>query len=198
MNTTQRVLKYVALAAAILLTISIIGGMAGGLLALLRVLGAVDPAPDVSPAPQTSSSADFYEEFPGVQALDLDLDIGAGDITFIKGNVLAVSASGLSRRLSCTQTDEALRVDYDFRLSSLLDGDPRAQITITLPEEPLSQITLSAGAGNVTADALSCDRLTLELGAGNFTCGSLSADSADISGGAGDVTISGLNAGSLS
>lgn len=197
MNTTQRVIKYVALAAAILLAISIIGGIVGGLFGLLRVLGAVDPAPDDSPAPQAPVSADFYEEFSGVRTLDLDLDIGAGDIVFVKGDVLSVSASGLSRRLSCTQAGDALRIDYDFHLSSLWDGDSRARITIALPEEPLSQITLSADAGNITADALSCDRLELELGAGNFTCGSLSADSADISGGAGNITVSGLSAGSL-
>ena len=175
MSMQQKIIKYIALALAIGLAVSIIGGILG----VIGLFGGFFGNDAVT------EEMMFY----GVKEdiCSLNIEINAADITIKEGDTFSVESN--LKNLHVTEKDECLNIVQTEKFRGSYKG---AVLTVTVPSEILESITLKTGAGKFTAENLTTERINFEFGAGEVSIDSLSATkSAHIEGGAGRVTISG-------
>lgn len=181
MTTTQKVIKYLAIAFAIFLTVTIIGGI----LSAVGLIGGIFTGEDITGDMQTYSvNADIQ---------NLDIVINAADIHIKEGDAFSVESN--LKDLKVNEKNGSLTIKDTTEMKVHLFGSTNsdAVLTIYVPVGTIfDHVNLTTGAGRLTVDHLSAETLDFELGAGEVTIGSLVAtSSADIEGGAGKITISG-------
>jgi len=175
MTTFQKVIKYLALAFAIFLTVSIIGG----------ILGAVGIFEGFLKPDNVTGDLKTYTISEGIN--ELDIEINAADFTIKQGDGFSVESN--LKSLKVTDTAGVLKIQDTKRLINNYKG---ATLVLYLPENAFfNKADIVTGAGKVDFEALSADFIELELGAGEVNIKSLNAfKSADIDGGAGKITVS--------
>ncbi len=176
MTTLQKIIKYFAIAVAVGLIVSIIGGLAG----IAGIFGGVLGEEGVS---------DTVKEYAvNAQIRDLEIEINAADLTIayaqdfcVKSNLAYLRVSDANGCLSITET----------RKNGLRYED--AVLTLYIPEGfAFEEVEISTGAAKLTAETLSAGSLKLDLGAGKVEIRELNAkEKAVINGGAGEIIISG-------
>ncbi|MBQ8893495.1 MAG: DUF4097 family beta strand repeat protein [Clostridia bacterium] len=173
MTTFQKVIKYLAMAFAILLTVSIIGG-------LISILGIFTGGDAVREDVKTYAvSSDIS---------NLEVKINAADFTIKQGENFSVESN--LKHLTVEDKGGVLSIKETKRFGSTYTG---AVLTLYIPATTVfEKASITTGAGKLTVDHLSADTMNLELGAGEVTIDTLIATSeADIDGGAGKITVSG-------
>ena len=176
MTTLQKVIKYLAMAFAIFLTVVIIGGILG----VFGLLGGLFTKEAVSEDMKTYSvSADIRK---------LNIRINAADLYIKEGAAFSVESN--LQHLTVTEKGNTLTVEETKKIQGNYQG---ATLTIYVPAGTVfDDVNLTTGAGRLTLESLSTNTLDFELGAGDVSITSLTAlKSADIEGGAGRITISG-------
>lgn len=178
MTTTQKIIKYLAIAFAIFLIVSIIGG----------VFGAVGIFGGFFSKKQTVSEMQTYSVTEDIKYLDIDIsaariDIKIGDSFSVESNIKNLQVVQKSNRLVIKQEKSAKIIGAD----KLND----AEITLFIPAKTVfNEVDISTAAGKLTVDSITSSILDLELGAGSATINTLSIlGSADIDGGAGQINI---------
>lgn len=176
MTTLQKVIKYLAMAFAVFLAVSIIGGILGAVGLFGGLLGGDAVAEDVK---TYAVSSDVSR---------LEVEINAADFTIKQGESFSVESN--LKHLTVADKNGVLTIKETKTFGSTYTG---AVLTLYIPVDTVfEKANITTGAGRLTADTLSADALKLELGAGEVNIGSLTALSrADIEGGAGKLTISG-------
>lgn len=176
MTTLQKVIKYLAMAFAVALTVSVVGGIVGAVNVFSGVFGesAVDEA------------FKTYEVSGDIHSLEVE--INAADFTIKQADHTQVESN--LKHLSVTEEAGVLRIRETKTFGADSSG---AVLTVCLPPFiELKEINIVTGAGRLTADRLTADRISLVLGAGEATIGTLiAATDIDIDGGAGKITVSG-------
>lgn len=174
MTPLQKTIKYCAIAFAVLLIVSIFGGI----FSALGLVGGFFEESNLLEQPKTYTVSSELTE--------LRLEISAAELTVKKASSFSVETN--LEDLTVKENGGILTVKQEHRIGSL-NG---ATVTVCIPEDTaLDKISVKTGAGRLTADALSAKHLKLELGAGEVTIGTLSAlSSAEIEGGAGKITVS--------
>lgn len=174
MTTFQKAVKYLAMAFAIFLIVSIFSGIfsAVGLLGGLGESGVADETKTYA------VSGDVH---------DLKIEIGAADLTVKAGEVFSVESN---LKYLSVETENGCLTLEETKKNGLNYTD--AVLTLYIPEGvTFGKINIVTGAGRLTAEVLSGDVLRLDLGAGQVQIGQLNANTrADIHGGAGQVTVS--------
>lgn len=176
MTTFQKVIKYLAMAFAVFLTVSIIGG----LLSMLGFLGGFFGSDAVSEDIQTYAvSSDISR---------LEVNINAADFSIKQGEKFSVESN--LKHLTVEDKNGTLFVRETKAFGSTYTG---SVLTLYIPADTtFEKVNIKTGAGKLTAEQLSADTMDLELGAGEVAIESLVATSGvDIEGGAGKITISG-------
>ena len=176
MTTAQKVIKYLAMAFAIFLTVSIIGG----LLSLFGLLGGFFSDDAVTEDIKTYSvSADIKS---------LEIKINAADFTIKQGESFSVESN--LKHLTVEDKNGVLTIKETKKYSKTYTG---AVLTLYVPADTVfDRADIITGAGRFTVDQLSARTMKFELGAGEVTIDTLSATTAiDIDGGAGRITIAG-------
>lgn len=175
MTTFQRAVKYLAMAFAIFLIVSIFSGIFGAA-GLLGSLGESGVAEETKVYPVS-----------GV-VRDLKIEIGAADLTVKTGEAFKVESN--LKYLSVEEENGCLVLE-ETRKNGLNYTD--AVLTLYIPEGvTFGKIDVVTGAGRLTVDTLSGDELRLDLGAGQVQISQLNANTrANINGGAGQILISG-------
>lgn len=175
MTTTQKIIKYLALAFAIFLVVSILGGIlkTAGLFGMLLTRDATLPESKV------------YSIEDPVQSLRLQ--INAADLTIRQGDVFQVESN--LKYLSVSVKNGVLSVVEDKKYTKDYKG---ATLILYIPADTVfEKADITTGACKLTAHELSANILRLELGAGDVLIRELNAlHKADIEGGAGKVTVS--------
>ena len=176
MTTLQKVIKYLAIAFAIFLTVAIIGGIlsAAGILSAVFVEDAV--------AEETKTYAI------GENIVNLNIRINAADLYIKEGEAFLVESN--LKHLKVNEVGNTLTIEE----TKMFGGNyNNAVLTVFIPAGTEFYSTdLATGAGRLTVEDFSSQILDLELGAGDVSITSLSAGtSASIEGGAGRITISG-------
>ncbi len=175
MTTLQKVIKYLAMAFAIFLTVTIIGGIlsAAGLFGGLLAGDAV--VEDIKTYSVTS------------EIHNLNIRINAADLYIKEGDAFSVESN--LKHLKVEEKGGILTIEGTKRFGSTYNG---AVLTIYVPAGTVFDNTnLATGAGRLTIEKLSSGTLDFELGTGDVSINSLIATkSADIEGGAGRITIS--------
>lgn len=121
----------------------------------------------------------------------LDIDIGTGTFTLIKGDDFTITAENVQKdRYSYGIHDGCLYVKYSpkFSLMSLdfseFGGD--TDIILTVPEKTFDSVSLNMSAGDIYAYEISTNRLTTKISAGSMYLGDIYAESATFKMSAGD------------
>ena len=175
MSTQQKVIKYVAIALAVWLTVSIIGGILGAL-GIFNVFFGNDAVSDEMTVYSVSSDI-----------RSLDIEINAADITVKEGDSFSVESN--LKKLRVEEKNSCLSIVQTGKFRGSHDG---AVLTVTIPSGMLDSINLKTGAGKFTAKTLTAETVRFEFGAGDVTIEALTATrSAHIEGGTGRITISG-------
>lgn len=179
MNTMQRVIKYLAMAFAVFLSVSIIGGIIAGLTGVSYILSGRDNEADgdmqVYPIEGEISSL-------SISLSGAELKIQTADKFSVESNHKYISVKAEDGQLCIKETKK------------LFAAYPRGvTVILHIPEGfVFDDATIETGAGKVEIDSLSADILTLSLGAGEVEIRNLTANSrADIDGGAGELKIDG-------
>lgn len=175
MTNLQKVIKYCAMALAVFLTVSIIGGILGAVGAVSLLFG----------GDGVTEAMKVYDISGEVQ--ELEIDIAAADFQITAGDAFKVESN--IKNLTVENKNGVLKITEDDRLWKI--GEEEARLVLCIPDGTVfSKAEIVTGAGRVTAAVLSCEQLKLELGAGEFIVDSLTAiKSADIDGGAGRLQI---------
>ncbi len=174
MTTFQKVIKYLAIAFAIFLTVSIIGG----LLSVFGLFGGFFGGDAVTEDIQTYAvSSDIR---------GLEVNIGAADFTIKQGDKFLVESN--LKYLTVEDKNGVLSVKETKKFGSTYTG---AVLTLYIPTDTMfEKISMKTGAGKLTVEYLSADTMNFDLGAGEVAIESLIAVSGvDIDGGAGKITI---------
>ena len=179
MTTFQKVIKYLAMAFAIFLIVTIIGGI----LNAIGLFGGFFAGDAVTEDMQTYSvSTDIR---------NLDIEINAADFYIKEGEAFSVESN--LKNLKVDDSDGRLTI-RDLTKNNFFGGNPygNAVLTIYVPTGTVfGNIHLITGAGRVTVESLSAETIDFVFGAGEVSISSIVATkSADIEGGAGRITIS--------
>lgn len=176
MTTFQKVIKNLAFVFAIVLTVSIIGGLLG----VVGLFGGLFDEDAVLEDAKTYSVSDNITE--------LDISINAADFTIKQADAFSVESN--LKNLTVKEKDGVLIIEENKRFGVTYTD---AALILYIPADTVfKKADITTGAGRLTVDSLSADSLKLELGAGEVNIGTLTAaKKADIDGGAGRITISG-------
>ena len=174
MTPFQRIIKYLAVAFALFLVISIFSGIFGALGLVSGLVGS-EPAGETRSYPVTG------------EIENLDLEISAAALKIIPGDRFSVESN--HKYLTVMEEKGVLTVSEKRSNFGVSSGD--VAVVMTIPEKYVFEGALiSAGAGKVSIDTLSAKELTLELGAGATEIGTLEVKNhSSVSSGTGKLTI---------
>lgn len=179
MNVVQKVIKYLALAFAIFLSVSIIGGIITGLTGVSYILSGRNN--------EAVGEMQIYSIEGEISSLSIglsgaELKIKTADTFSVESNHNYISVKSENGQLCINETKKLFSV-YPKGVTVILN----------IPEDfVFDEATVETGAGKVEIYSLSADLLKLSLGAGEAEIKNLTANSrADIDGGAGELNIDG-------
>ena len=184
MTTLQKVIKYLALAFAIFLTVSIVGGI----LSAVGLLGSLFSDDDAEWGDVIGETKTYTVSS---EISDLNIQINAADFYIKEGNSFSVESN--LKNLEVDEKNGCLTLKDLTKIK--LNGSnayENAVLTIWVPVGTVfDNVNIKTGAGRFTVDSLSAATIGFELGAGDVTISKLIAEkSANIEGGAGRITIS--------
>ena len=185
MTDAQRIIKYLAIALALFLTVAIIGGI----LSAVGVLGGIFLG---GGREETDATGDMKTYAVASRISELKIHINAADLTIKEGGRFSVESN--LKNLTVEEKNGCL-ILKDLTTIKLNGSNAYkdAVLTVYVPAGTVfEKINLKTGAGRVTAGELRAETVDLELGAGDALIDTLvAAKSADIEGGAGRIAISG-------
>lgn len=176
MNTFQKTIKYLAMALAIFLVVSIFGGIFSMLGLFGGFLGGGTVAEDIKTYTVTQDIS------------NLEVVIFAADFTIKEGDKFSVESN--IKRLTVENEGGTLTIKETKKLGITYRG---AVVTLYIPANTVFEKTrITTGAGKLNVDRLSSDIMKFELGAGEVNIGNLAVTSdIEIDSGTGEITISG-------
>ena len=184
MTTLQKVIKYLALAFAIFLTVSIVGGI----LSAVGLLGSLFSDADAEWGDVIGETKNYTVSS---EISDLNIQINAADFYIKEGNGFSVESNlknlEVDEKIGCLTLKDLTKIKLNGS-----NAYENAVLTIYVPVGTVfDNVNIKTGAGRFTVDSLSAATIGFELGAGDVTISKLIAEkSANIEGGAGRITIS--------
>lgn len=179
MNSVQNAVKYLAIALAVFLSVSIIGGIITGIAGVSFLLSDRDKdyVGEMQVYSVDGDISSFLLNLSGAK-----LQIKTSDNFSVESNHNYISVKSENGRLCINETKKLFSV-YPKGVT----------VIVNIPEGfVFENAAIETGAGKVEMDAFSADILKLSLGAGEAEIKNLTANSrADIDGGAGELKIDG-------
>lgn len=183
MTAKQRAIKYLAIAFAVFLIVSIVGG-------ILKAIFLIAGLSGYSNVSEELSSFEITEE-----VKSLDIEIGAADVKFThEGEDFVVDCN--LKNVKVNVRNGELRVIEKTRLFKNYEG---AAIYINIPYGySFDEVDVEMGAGRLEISDFSANELSLTLGAGETVITNVSSQrETNIEGGAGKITVSDCSFGGL-
>ena len=176
MTTLQKIVKYLAMAFAIFLSVSIISGICGALYTAAYYISG-------------HPSGEMTEQSVGSNYTSLKVDISASELEIKTGEEFALETN--HKNLECKENGEVLEITETKPFFTVFNSG--VKVILTVPQGYVFDYAdISTGAGSVRIDELLSNKLNIDLGAGELNAKRLDAlFSAEIDGGAGSVTING-------
>lgn len=181
MKEFQKIIKYAAIAFALYLSITIIGAIVGGVLAISTgIYGA-----SVIMEQKDIERVDVTKEFE--QFNKLDLEIAASNLTIkTEGNQFKVETYRIPKTTKIEVDNGTLKI----RDNKKIINSQESNIIIYIPEETIIEdIKLEMGAGTVNLNKINSEKIHFSFGAGSVNIRELIAKEARIECGAGQVII---------
>lgn len=175
MTSWQKTIKYLAMAFALFLIVSILSGIFG---TLSFVSNEFDDENAVGEMKTYTVSGDIQE---------LKLDINATQLVITEGDVFSVQSN--NKYLKVSEQGNLLEITETERHYTNTSNKIRLEICIPTGTT-FKKVDIFTGAGQVNVDRLAAENLYLELGAGQVQIETLEATrSSKINGGAGQVIV---------
>ena len=177
MTTAQKLIKYCAIAFAVFLIVSIIGGIVGAVASVPLLVSDGDGIGEMKTYAVTEA------------VKNLEIDLSGARLEIKTGDRFAVESD--HKYLKVENADGTLAIKEDRPAFGFYSEG--AQVTLMIPDNfTFDKAAVSTGAGTVKIDTLSSQRLSLDLGAGEVDIGTLTATTrASINSGAGELRIGG-------
>lgn len=175
MNTAQKVIKYVAMAFAVFLTVSIFSGIVYGILGIATAGKLIGDNSTVA-----TKCVDNEENF------CLEIALSISNLEIKKGDKLSVETK--NEKVEVTQDDHKLIVTEKGR--HIFERYNDREVIVYVPENmEFSEIGISGGVGSIFVDGLQTKNLEMALGIGETRIENLEVENAKISTGIGEVSV---------
>lgn len=182
MTTTQKIIKYLAIAFALFLVISIFSIIFG----LSRDI--------ISSINSDKKDSKLLEEYTTISnnvnnIESFKIDISNDNIEIKEGEKFEVKTNDPDVKFYHENSKVKIKTDKTF--SWHLSNSSRGTIIIYLPNEfNISELDLNLGAGKIDIDKIFVETLLMDLGAGTMTAKEINVyEKATINGGAGNINI---------
>ena len=182
MTTTQKIIKYLAIAFALFLVISIFSIIFG----LSREI--------ISSINSDKRDSKLLEEYTTISnnvnnIESFKIDISNDDIEIKEGEKFEVKTNDPDVKFYHENSKVKIKTDKTF--SWHLSNSSRGTIIIYLPNEfNITELDLNLGAGKIDIDKIFVETLLMDLGAGTMTAKEINVyEKATINGGAGNINI---------
>ena len=175
MTTFQKIIKYCAIAFAIFLSVSIIGGVLSAITGLGFLFGENNISKNMKSFPILETVRNVEVNISASR-----LEIRTGDKFKVQSNHKDVTAKCVNGLLKVKEKKVAFGVD-----------SKGGKTIITIPKDTkFDSVDISTGAGTVKIDFLETEKLSLDLGAGEVNIEKLSVNNkTKINGGVGEINI---------
>lgn len=195
MTTVQKIIKYLALAFAMFIIVTIISSVLFGVYIFGNIIGLVkgeyeDYNPLVEMAIDTETNINNISDMGDIsnEITVLKLDISVTNLQIKKGNTLKVESN--NQYISCQQNHNEFIIKEKTRNLFNINNKNNDLILYVPDDMIFDKVKLEAGAGKIEIESLKSNDLTLELGAGKVTINELIVlNKAKIDGGAGKTEI---------
>ncbi len=182
MTTTQKIIKYLAIAFALFLVISIFSIIFG----LSREI--------ISSINSDKKDSELLEEYTTISnnvnnIESFKIDISNDDIEIKEGEKFEVKTNDPDVKFYHENSKVKIKSDKTF--SWHINNSSRGTIIMYLPNEfNISELDLNLGAGKIDIDKIFVETLLMDLGAGTMTAKEINIyEKAAINGGAGNINI---------
>lgn len=189
MSEIQKVIKYLAIAFAIFLSVNIIWGIVTALFFGLSIFGFVTERQEQKGSQSISSQK--IEMIQNSEEIEnLKIEIGYSKLIIKTGEKLDIEAKNRDNTLEVKKEKDTLIVK-DNKAWNLLNQYEESEIIITMPKNNfLNKVKIEAGSGEVSISDIKMSQLDFEVGAGNSNISNIVVENkARIEGGAGKVVI---------
>ena len=182
MTTTQKIIKYLAIAFALFLVISIFSTIFGLSHEIITSIN------------NDKKESKLLEEYTTISnninsVESFKIDISNDDIEIKEGEKFEVKTNDPDVKFYHENSIVEIKSDKTF--SWHINNSSRGTIIIYLPNEfNISELDLNLGAGKIDIDKIFVETLLMDLGAGTMTAKEINIyEKATISGGAGNINI---------
>lgn len=181
MTSLQKVIKYLAIAFAIFLIVSIISTITAAVFALSGILGLKQ---DIEQSINSEMVATNLENT-GVETLDIE--IAFTNLTIKTGETLKIETD--NNNINYKQENQKLEIKE--KNNKWFVNYVEKELILYLPENiKFEKVKISTGAGKIDIEALNTDNLYFELGAGETQIQNLNVSKeCEIDSGAGKLSI---------
>lgn len=179
MTAFQKIVKYLAIAFAVFLIITIISAVLTAINGLAGVLGLKKESKELD----NKTSLIQLED---TNIATLDIDIAYANLKIKKGEYLLAQTNNTN--IECKQDANKLKiVEKNHKWFS---KNNNSEITIYIPEGLiLEDVKIETGAGKIDIEEINAKKISFELGAGQTEINELNVDEAYIEGGVGRFII---------
>lgn len=209
MTTLQKVIKYCAIAAAILLSVnilSIIASVAMGVFSGLNLVGN-----SISGSGNSNNNRneriiteedliDFQESFSNIESIIVENS--ASEFLIKTGDRFYIEATDVSKNFSASVNNGTLTIEDDgWRIGwfgATVVNPFHSTITLYIPEDFIGEkVSITTGAGTIYVEQLSTDKLIVNAGAGKVDFYRTNSKDTQVEGGVGSISFIDVNLGDL-
>lgn len=200
MSEGQKIIKYCAIAFAILLAVGIISAIAELAFDVVEaVSGEASWNENYKDWNKKEKTIDFSQNFTNVESIDIENS--AGKLVIRTGDQFRVEARNVSEHFKAKVnsngelniSDNNKRINIPWLHIKGFNGR-NSTITLYVPAQFMAkEARIDTGAGNVSIEGLNADYLYISAGAGNIEGSGLKAEKAKVDGGVGAVNLSDVN-----
>lgn len=187
MSEGQKVIKYIAMAFAIFLSVNIILAIIAGIFLGIKTFGLLSN--DITINTSENQQIEYSQVYEDIKNLDINCNYSSLKV-ITSGDKLKVEVNN-TQEVSINKENNILKINEDTSFFDIFDFDKDIQITVYVPEnEKFDNIKINTGAGKVEISKLNTNTLKLTLGAGESNISDLIVnDTTKINGGVGKLTI---------
>jgi DUF4097 and DUF4098 domain-containing protein YvlB len=184
MNEFQKVIKYLAIAFAVFLTVTIITGIASAVIAIVGVTTV-----------NHEEIVDYNKSFDDVRSLVVENGVGKLTIKSTDSDQVTVEGTNVNESFVAEKSFSGeLKIKSKFNFWNMFnsgkDFNQNSTIIIYLPSSfEADKVEIDAGAGNVNIEGLKTDKLDINAGVGDVYGENIYADNVSLDGGVGEITL---------
>lgn len=181
MTQTQKLIKYIAIALAVLLIVSIFS----------TILGIISNIFEFS---LEQESEDYKLQTITNTIENLDIELEYSKLVFTVSDEFKVETNNEFVEIKENKNEIIIK-----EKRKIFSSNSSNQVIVYIPANKIfNEVSIESGSGNISIDTLNTNRLDLDLGAGSITFDNLLVSGgADIDSGAGKLTINSSNVNNL-